>query len=176
MEEVGPLYGTEWVLCRARLSGAWVNHLRITGKGLGRGVLFSRKTCVVRVTSWPLEPALTLARGGFDVVHVLGHGWLGRLAGFGELTASSPIGGVTSPSSRKSRIGSRKGSLWELGGWCLCYKPTAGIQQGLPDGKKGDQTGGESKTKGATASSVTCTLAHAPPSSWSPGKVDVLYF
>ena len=125
--------------------------------------------------SWPLEPALTLARGGFDVVHALGHGWLGRLAGFGELTASSPVGGVTSPNSRRNRIGWRKGSLWELGGWCLCYKPTAGIQQGLPDGKKGDQTVGESKTKGATADSVTCTLACAPPSSWSPGKVDVLY-
>ena len=87
---------------------------RITGKGLGRGVLFSRETCVVRVMSWPLEPALTLARGGFGVVHALGHGWLGRLAGFGELTASSPVGGVTSPSSWRSRIGSRTGSLWEL--------------------------------------------------------------
>lgn len=41
---------------------------------------------------------------------------------------------------------------------------------------RGSQMGGESKTRGAVANSVTCTLAHAPPSSCSPGKVDVLYY
>lgn len=90
-----------------------------------------------------------------------GHGWLGRLAGFGELTASSPVGGVTSPSSRRN---GRKDVLWEQVG-CLHCEPTETIEQGLPDGQVGNQTRGERAKLKEKRCFVTCTLTCTPPSS-----------